>query len=249
MVWSSVGSEQYRAESQAGLQVQGKGATRPGQECMLAAVGMLRQSSGGGSSSGGGGGTSGGNKRLLGISRTSNSHFFPLFPGTGMGTSTGTTASTGSGTWGTGGRGAKSSSVSSGLDSVDAPAPVGTTDPDYIMQLVNDVRKFADVLLHLKEAFHSKEHQDCLHQVVHERLGELLRVLKAVISKHQTLNSVDILSAAGTVIAQVKGEQHSLEHRDMSQTHPDSLSLCLLLSLPPCLPASLSPCLPATLSP
>uniref|UniRef100_A0A8C7QAH2 Rho GTPase-activating protein 29 n=1 Tax=Oncorhynchus mykiss TaxID=8022 RepID=A0A8C7QAH2_ONCMY len=166
---------------------------------------MLRQSSGGGSSSGGGGGTSGGNKRLLGISRTSNSHFFPLFPGTGMGTSTGTTASTGSGTWGTGGRGAKSSSVSSGLDSVDAPAPVGTTDPDYIMQLVNDVRKFADVLLHLKEAFHSKEHQDCLHQVVHERLGELLRVLKAVISKHQTLNSVDILSAAGTVIAQVKG--------------------------------------------
>uniref|UniRef100_A0A673WBJ2 Rho GTPase-activating protein 29 n=1 Tax=Salmo trutta TaxID=8032 RepID=A0A673WBJ2_SALTR len=173
---------------------------------------MLRQSSGGGSSSGGsggGGGTSRGNKRLLGISRTSNSYFFPLSPGTGMGTSTAKSSSL--------------SSVSSGLDSVDAPAPVGTTDPDYIMQLVNDVRKFADVLLHLKEAFHSKEHQDCLHQVVHERLGELLRVLKAVISKHQTLNSVDILSAAGTVIAQVKGEQHSLEHRDMSQTHPDSL--------------------------
>lgn len=96
---------------------------------------------------------------MLGISRTSNSYFFPLSPGTGMGTSTGTTASTGSGTWGTGGRGAKSSSlssVSSGLDSVDAPAPVGTTDPDYIMQLVNDVRKFADVLLHFKESFHSK---------------------------------------------------------------------------------------------
>uniref|UniRef100_A0A673ZHR6 Rho GTPase-activating protein 29 n=1 Tax=Salmo trutta TaxID=8032 RepID=A0A673ZHR6_SALTR len=73
------------------------------------------------------------------------------------------------------------------------------------MQLVNDVRKFADVLLLFKESFHSKDHQDCLYQVVHERLGELLRVLKAVINKHQTLNSVDILSAAGTVIAQVKG--------------------------------------------
>ncbi|NXU95258.1 RHG29 protein, partial [Xiphorhynchus elegans] len=48
------------------------------------------------------------------------------------------------------------------------------------------------------------ENQDDLHQVVHERLGELLRVLKAVINKHQTLNSVDILSAAGTVIAKVK---------------------------------------------
>ncbi|KAG7229039.1 hypothetical protein INR49_013158, partial [Caranx melampygus] len=44
-----------------------------------------------------------------------------------------------------------------------------------------------------------------LQQVVQERLAELLRVLKAVIGKHQTLNSVDILGAAGTVIAKVKG--------------------------------------------
>lgn len=50
------------------------------------------------------------------------------------------------------------------------------------------------------------EHQECLHQAVHERLGELLRVLKAIISKHQSLNSVDILSTAGTVIATVKSE-------------------------------------------
>uniref|UniRef100_A0A4W5JTA7 Rho GTPase-activating protein 29 n=1 Tax=Hucho hucho TaxID=62062 RepID=A0A4W5JTA7_9TELE len=166
---------------------------------------MLRQSSGGGS--GGGGRESGGNKRSLGISRISNFHFFPL--SAGMGTSMGTTAGIGTATFGTGGRRAKSSSlnsISSGSDSLDAPPPpAGTTNPDYIMQLVNDVRKFADVLLHFKESFHSKDHQDCLHQVVHERLGELLRVLTAVINKHQTLNSVDILSAAGTVIAQVKG--------------------------------------------
>lgn len=29
-------------------------------------------------------------------------------------------------------------------------------DPEYVMQLVNDVRWFADVLLNLKEAFHCK---------------------------------------------------------------------------------------------
>ncbi len=40
-----------------------------------------------------------------------------------------------------------------GLDHITT-APGG--DPDYIMQLVNDVRKFSDVLLSLKEAFHSK---------------------------------------------------------------------------------------------
>ncbi|XP_030629680.1 rho GTPase-activating protein 29 [Chanos chanos] len=84
---------------------------------------------------------------------------------------------------------------------VNAPG----VDPDYIMQLVTDVRKFADVLTNLKEAFQSKEHQDCLQRVVQERLSELVCVLKAVIGKHQTLNSTEILGAAGTVIAKVKG--------------------------------------------
>ncbi|NXF31515.1 RHG29 protein, partial [Nyctibius bracteatus] len=129
----------------------------------------------------------GSNKRGLGLARLSTSNFFTI---------------SSSGNWGMG-RSTKSSSlssISSNSDCYDNPV----VDPEYIMQLVNDVRKFADVLLYLKEAILSEENQDGLHQVVHERLGELLRVLKAVINKHQTLNSVDILSAAGTVIAKVK---------------------------------------------
>ncbi|KAI5611107.1 rho GTPase-activating protein 29 isoform X2 [Silurus asotus] len=121
-----------------------------------------------------------GNKRsIVGVTRISSSHFFPSGSGSGSGSRAGSI---------------KTDSLSS-----------ISSDPEYIMQLVSDVRKFADVLLHLKEAFHAKEHQDCLHQVVHERLGELLRVLKCVIAKHPTLNSVDILTAAGTLIAKVKG--------------------------------------------
>ncbi|XP_073344970.1 rho GTPase-activating protein 29 isoform X2 [Pagrus major] len=149
---------------------------------MLAA--MLRQSTGGGSG-GGGTGSGGGTKLPLGISRLSSSSLVSVSPAS-------------AGSW-VPGRVSKSGSVSS--DSPDIPA----SDPNYIMQLVSDVRKFADVLLQLKEVFNSKEHQDCLHHAVHERLGELLRVLKAIISKHQSLNSVDILSTAGTVIATVKG--------------------------------------------
>ncbi|XP_077038345.1 rho GTPase-activating protein 29 isoform X8 [Agelaius phoeniceus] len=129
----------------------------------------------------------GSSKRGLGLARLSTSNFFTI-----------STA----GNWAMG-RSTKSSSlssISSNSDCYDNPV----VDPEYIMQLVNDVRKFADVLLYLKEAFLSEENHDGLHQVVHERLGELLRVLKAVINKHQTLNSVDILSAAGTVIAKVK---------------------------------------------
>ncbi|NXD78228.1 RHG29 protein, partial [Halcyon senegalensis] len=129
----------------------------------------------------------GSNKRGLGLARLSTSNFFTI---------------SNSGNWGMG-RSTKSSSlssISSNSDCYDNPV----VDPEYIMQLVNDVRKFADVLLYLKEAILSEENQDGLHHIVHERLGELLRVLKAVINKHQTLNSVDILSAAGTVIAKVK---------------------------------------------
>ncbi|XP_075281068.1 rho GTPase-activating protein 29 isoform X2 [Opisthocomus hoazin] len=129
----------------------------------------------------------GSNKRGLGLARLSTSNFFTI---------------SNSGNWGMG-RSTKSSSlssISSNSDCYDNPV----ADPEYIMQLVNDVRKFADVLLYLKEAILSEENQDGLHQVVHERLGDLLRVLKAVINKHQSVNSVDILSAAGTVIAKVK---------------------------------------------
>uniref|UniRef100_A0A671RD87 Rho GTPase-activating protein 29 n=1 Tax=Sinocyclocheilus anshuiensis TaxID=1608454 RepID=A0A671RD87_9TELE len=101
------------------------------------------------------------------------------------------------------GRSSKTNPVNAmGLDHTTT-APGG--DPDYIMQLVNDVRKFSDVLLSLKEAFHSKENQECSQHVVNERLGELARVLKTVIGKHQALNSSEILGATGTVIAKVKG--------------------------------------------
>ncbi|XP_070701198.1 rho GTPase-activating protein 29-like isoform X2 [Pempheris klunzingeri] len=92
---------------------------------------------------------------------------------------------------------------SMGLTSHMVGAP--GVDPEYVMQLVNDVRWFADVLLNLKEAFQCKDNLEGLQEVVQERLAELLRVLKTVIGKHQTLNSVDILGAAGTVIAKVKG--------------------------------------------
>lgn len=45
-----------------------------------------------------------------------------------------------------------------------------------------------------------------LQPLVQQRFAELLRALKAIIRKHQTLNSVDILGAAGAVIAKVKGQ-------------------------------------------
>ncbi|XP_004699630.1 rho GTPase-activating protein 29 [Echinops telfairi] len=73
-------------------------------------------------------------------------------------------------------------------------------DPDYIQELVNDIRKFSHVLLYLKEAILS----DCFKEVIHIRLDELLRVLKSVMNKHQNLNSIDLQNAAEMLIAKVK---------------------------------------------
>uniref|UniRef100_A0AAZ3PPV2 Rho GTPase-activating protein 29 n=1 Tax=Oncorhynchus tshawytscha TaxID=74940 RepID=A0AAZ3PPV2_ONCTS len=157
---------------------------------------MLRKSSdtGGGGRGGGGESNTKPNKQhrsssTQGLSRFSN-------PDTGS-PSTGSTK-----TWDMD-RSSRPPLGSVGLGITVAGAP--GADPDYVMQLLNDVRRFADVLLSLKETCHSKESRDALPQRVQERLGELLRVLKSVIGKHHTLNSVDILRAAGTVIAKVKG--------------------------------------------
>ncbi|XP_050568103.1 rho GTPase-activating protein 29 isoform X5 [Cygnus atratus] len=81
----------------------------------------------------------GSNKRGLGLARLSTSNFFTI---------------SNSGNWGMG-RSTKSSSlssISSNSDCYDNPV----VDPEYIMHLVNDVRKFADVLLYLKEAILSE---------------------------------------------------------------------------------------------
>nr|XP_058925826.1 rho GTPase-activating protein 29 isoform X3 [Kogia breviceps] len=86
-------------------------------------------------------------------------------------------------------------------------------DPDYIKELVNDIRKFSHVLLYLKEAILSEllqqSHEifrktDCFKEVIHIRLDELLRVLKSIMNKHQNLNSVDLQNAAEMLAAKVK---------------------------------------------
>lgn len=97
-----------------------------GSSTSTSAAGMLRQNGGS-------------NKRGLGLARLSTSNFFSISTSAnwGMGRST---------------KSSSLSSISSNSDCYDNPV----VDPEYIMQLVNDVRKFADVLLYLKEAFLSE---------------------------------------------------------------------------------------------
>lgn len=48
--------------------------------------------------------------------------------------------------------------------------------------------------------------EPCSRPAVHECLGEVLRVLRQVISTYPLLNTVETLTAAGTLISKVKGQ-------------------------------------------
>ncbi|XP_076131582.1 rho GTPase-activating protein 29-like [Alosa pseudoharengus] len=91
-------------------------------------------------------------------------------------------------------------------------------EPEYIMRLVEDLRRFADVLLSLKDAFLAEEEPASAQRVVQERLTELLRILRAIIAKHPTLNSTHILSATGNLIAKVKGVNFKEVNKENKET-------------------------------
>ncbi|XP_056598503.1 rho GTPase-activating protein 29 isoform X2 [Triplophysa dalaica] len=147
-------------------------------------------------------GRNSGNKRLTSGARLSHPNVVPLAVGSHKTQDMGRSSTT-------------NPLSAMGLDHAITP-PGG--DPEYIMQLVNDVRKFSDALLSLEEAFQYRENQECLQHVVDERLTELVRVLKAFIGKHQALNSAEILSVAGTVIAKVKGLNVKEVNKDNKDT-------------------------------
>jgi hypothetical protein len=46
---------------------------------------------------------------------------------------------------------------------------------------------------------------DTLHVAFHERLGEVLRILRSVLERYPALQSSELLVTAGTLIQQVKG--------------------------------------------
>nr|XP_015827116.2 rho GTPase-activating protein 45 isoform X2 [Nothobranchius furzeri] len=73
-----------------------------------------------------------------------------------------------------------------------------------IPALLRDVARFAEAVEKLKDVVldEGKENQ---RPVAHECLGEVLRVLRQVISTYPLLNTVEILTAAGKLISKVKG--------------------------------------------
>ncbi|XP_062888454.1 rho GTPase-activating protein 45-like isoform X2 [Mobula hypostoma] len=75
---------------------------------------------------------------------------------------------------------------------------------EEITQLLRDVAWFAEALEKLKDMV-LEEKSEARRPVAHECLGEVLRILRQVINKYPLLNTVETLTAAGTLISKVKG--------------------------------------------
>lgn len=83
----------------------------------------------------------------------------------------------------------------------EGPFPEGVED---ISTLLADVARFAEGLEKLKEFVLRDDLLEARRPLAHECLGEALRVMRQVISKYPLLNTVETLTAAGTLIAKVK---------------------------------------------
>eukprot|EP00079_Xenopus_tropicalis_P028208 XP_012823009.1 PREDICTED: minor histocompatibility protein HA-1 isoform X3 [Xenopus tropicalis] len=121
-----------------------------------------------------------------------------------------------------------------------------------ISQLLGDVARFAERLEKLRDVVQDEELKETRRPLAHECLGEALRLLRQVINKYPLLNTVETLTAAGTLISKVKGFHYesSIENdkRDFEKAL-ESMAVCFsstiseflmgevdsstLLSLPP----------------
>ncbi|XP_016065173.1 PREDICTED: minor histocompatibility protein HA-1 isoform X2 [Miniopterus natalensis] len=126
-------------------------------------------------------------KRPTSLSRHASAAGFPL---------------SGAGSW-TLGRGHRSplTAASPAEPPIEGPCPDAVED---ISHLLVDVARFAEGLEKLKEYVLHDDLLEARRPLAHECLGEALRVMRQVICKYPLLNTVETLTAAGTLIAKVK---------------------------------------------
>ncbi|XP_019064721.1 rho GTPase-activating protein 45 isoform X4 [Fukomys damarensis] len=126
-------------------------------------------------------------KRPTSLSRHASAAGFPL---------------SGTGSW-TLGRGYRSPLTAASPAEAPTEGP-GAEATDDISNLLADVARFAEGLEKLKECVLHDDLLEARRPLAHECLGEALRVMRQVISKYPLLNTVETLTAAGTLIAKVK---------------------------------------------
>lgn len=109
----------------------------------------------------------------------------------------------------------KSSSVTS----------IPTSEPDRVMvdqsdiiTLTQDVKSFSDGLSRLKTVFENHESSDDLRVTIHERLGEVLSILKNILHRYPALQSTELFIASSGLITKVKSFNHEDSNKEGAET-------------------------------
>ncbi|XP_023712982.1 rho GTPase-activating protein 45 isoform X3 [Cryptotermes secundus] len=109
-------------------------------------------------------------------------------------------------------------------------------EQEEIAALTHDVRNFKESLGKLRKIFHPdwadrvSDKSDTLRVAVHERLGEILRILRSVLERYPALQSTELLVTAGTLIQQVKGYNYEGEQLDRKEFFESIDQLALAFS-------------------
>ncbi|XP_077499329.1 rho GTPase-activating protein 45-like isoform X1 [Amblyomma americanum] len=81
-----------------------------------------------------------------------------------------------------------------------------------ILVLTHDVRAFKEALGRLRKAFapeaHEKQRRETRLVAAHERLGQVLRILRSILEKYPPIQSAELLVAASALIQRVKGHDY-----------------------------------------
>ncbi|XP_035956622.1 rho GTPase-activating protein 45 isoform X2 [Halichoerus grypus] len=108
---------------------------------------------------------------------------------------------------------------------IEGPCPDTVED---ISQLLTDVGRFAKALEKLKECVLSDDLLEARRPLAHEYLGEALRMMRQIISKYPLLNTVESLTAAGTLIAKIRGFHYECNKESDKQEFEKALETIAL---------------------
>ncbi|XP_054718657.1 rho GTPase-activating protein 45-like isoform X2 [Uloborus diversus] len=101
--------------------------------------------------------------------------------------------------------------------SSEGSAESHVVEQEDIIVLTHDVRSFKEALGKLRRIFHpERDKTETMRVAAHERLGEVLRILRSILEKYPPIQSTELLMTAGTLIQQVKGYNYEDEKSDPS---------------------------------